>query len=207
MTLYPSTNYHNPYSAGSYYGQQVAGLYNNNYRFSPYGMQTPMPMGNFAQLAMDESRSAFSSIESVIHTFRSVSLMLESTFNSVFSSFRAMTDVFEQFSRIRSEISMLYPFVLLGRILKYVYHRLLRLLRIRRAMPNNADETWSTIYQHLQQTAQTVDNTTSATSSSGLLVALFFIVSFGMPMLMLKFLNSIIKKKQGRFNDREQFGL
>jgi len=147
---------------------------------------------------MDESRSAFSSIESVIHAFRSISLMLESTFTSVYSSFRAVTDVFDQFTRLRTQLTAIYPIVLLWRFLKYLYHRLLRLLHLRQATHGNTEETWSAIYNSLQQTTANVNGqTSSSSSSSGLLVALFFIVSFGTPMLMLKFINSIIKKKQG----------
>jgi peroxin-13 len=191
LGLYPSSNYLNPYSLSPY---QTGGYY-NNYRLSPYGTQPNLPVSNFAQLAMDESRSAFSSIEAVIQTFRSISLMLESTFTSVYSSFRAVTDVLDHFTRIRSEITTLYPLVLFWRFLKYLYHRLLRFLHLRQSTPGNTEETWSAIYNSLQQTTAT--NTNGQTQSSGLLVALFFIVSFGTPMLMLKFLNSIIKKRQG----------
>jgi peroxin-13 len=189
--LNSSTNYLNPYSSGPY----QAGGYYNNYRLSPYGAPSNIPVSNFAQLAMDESRSAFSSIESVIHAFRSISLMLESTFTSVYSSFRAVTDVLDQFTRLRTELTALYPFVLLWRFLKYLYHRLLRILHLRQATHGNTEETWSAIYHSLQQTTANTNGQTTS-SSSGLLVALFFIVSFGTPMLMLKFLNSIIKKRQ-----------
>lgn len=195
--LYPQTNFMNPYSMNPY---QTGGYYNNNYRLSPYGVPSNVPVSNFAQLAIDESRTAFSSIESVIYAFRSISSMLESTYTSVFSSFRAVTDVLEQFTRIRTEITALYPLVLLWRFLKYLYHRLLRILHLRQATSGTTEETWSAIYQSLQQTATNVNGQTTApssSSSSSLLVALFFIVSFGTPMLMLKFLNSIIKKRQG----------
>jgi peroxin-13 len=120
--------------------------------------------------------------------------MLESTFTSVYSSFRAVTDVFDHFTRIRSEITALYPLVLLWRFLKYLYHRLLHILHLRRSTPGTTEETWSVIYNSLQQTTAT---TNTNGQSSGLLVALFFVVSFGTPMLMLKFINSIIKKRQG----------
>ena len=191
--LYPSPNYLSPYSASPFYGQQAPGYY-NGYRYSPYGPQTNLPVSNFAQLAMDESRSAFSSIESVINTFRSISMMLESTFTSVYSSFRAVTDVFDHFSRIRTEITAIYPLVLLWRFLKYLYHRLLRLLHLRHAQPGNREETWSAIYNTLQQ-ATTDPSGAPRSSSSGLLIALFFAVSFGTPLLMLKLLNSVIKKE------------
>jgi peroxin-13 len=194
--LYPPTNYLNPYSYSPY--QAGAGGYYNNYRLSPYGTPSNIPVSNFAQLAMDESRSAFSSIESVIHAFRSISLMLESTFTSVYSSFRAVTDVFDQFTQLRTQLTAIYPLVLLWRFLKYLYHRLLRILHLRQATRGNTEETWSAIYQSLQQSTSNVSGqTTTSSSSSSLLVALFFIVSFGTPMLMLKFLNSIIRKRQG----------
>ncbi|CAF1310048.1 unnamed protein product [Adineta ricciae] len=193
LGFYPSSNYMSPYGLNPY---QAGGFY-NNYRLSPYGSPSNLPVGNFAQLAMDESRSAFSSIESVIHTFRSVSFMLESTFTSVYSSFRAVTDVFDHFTRVRAEVSTIYPLVLIWRFLKYLYHRLLRLLHLRQATHGSAEETWTAIYNSLQQNAANPNGAAaSRSSSSSLLVALFFIVSFGTPMLMLKLINSIIKKRQ-----------
>ena len=198
MGLYPPTNYLSPYSLGPY---QTGGFY-NSYRVTPYGAQSNLPVSNFAQLAMDESRIAFSSIESVIHTFRSISWMLESTFTSVYSSFRALTDVLDQFTRLRTELAAIYPLVLLWKFLKYLYHRILRLLRLRQTMPGNTEETWSAIYSGLQQNrtnlnTQMTTSSSSSLSSSSFLVGLFFIISFGTPMLMLKFINSIIKRRQG----------
>ncbi|UJR31619.1 hypothetical protein I4U23_019101 [Adineta vaga] len=201
LGFYPSTNYMSPYGYSPY---QTGGVY-NNYRMTPYGTSSNLPMSNFAQLAMDESRSTFSSIESVIHTFRSISIMLESTFTSVYSSFRAVTDVFEHFTRLRTEISAMYPLVLIWRFVKYLYYRLLRLLHLRQATHGNTEETWTAIYNSLQQTATNINGSTTArSSSSGLLVALFFVVSFGTPMLMLKLINSIIKKRQVDNNWLEQ---
>lgn len=200
MGFYSPSNYMSPYSMGSLYGQQSYFSPFNNYRLSPYGPQGNLPTSNFAQLAMDESRSAFSSIESVIHTFRSISYMLESTFTSVYSSFRAVTDVIDHFTRVRTEITSIYPLVLIGRFLKYLYHRLLRLLHLRRSMPGATEETWSHIYQSLQQANAVSAQGAPRTSSSSLLIALFFLVSFGVPMLMLKLLNSIIQKRQDASN-------
>jgi hypothetical protein len=93
-------------------------------------------------------------------------------------------------------MTALYPLILLWRFLKYLYNRLLRLLHLRQPTHGISEETWSAIYNSLQQST-TDTNGQPSSSSSGLLVALFFIVSFGTPMLMLKLLNSVIKKKQG----------
>jgi peroxin-13 len=189
-------NYFSPYSSSNVmFGPQNGNFY-PNYRMPPYGMSNQPPMSNFSQLALDESRSAFSSIETVIQTFRSISWMLESTFTSVYSSFRAVTDVFEHFARMRTEISTIYPLVLFWRLIKYLYHRLLRLLRLRQSLPGSSEETWSAIYQSLQSNASPSSNGSTRAASSHLLVALFFLVTFGTPMLMMKILNSIISKRQ-----------
>lgn len=192
--LYSPSSYMSPYSLNPY---QTAGFY-NNYRFSPYGPQANMPVSNFAQLAIDESRTAFSSIESIISAFRSISWMLESTFTSVYSSFRAVTDLLDHFTRLRTELSAIYPLVLLWKFLKYLYRRLLRLLHLRQATSSSSEETWTAIYNNLQQTRANANAQAAGTSSSSLLVALFFIVSFGTPVLMLKLLNSIIQKRQSK---------
>lgn len=194
MGFYNASSYASPYSTSSFYGPQPLGYY-NQFRPSMYGNQMNYPASSFSQLAMDESRSAFSSIESVIQTFRSISLMLESTFTSVYSSFRAVTDVFDHFARVRTEIAHIYPLVLIWRFLKYIYHRLLRILRLHRSMSGHSDESWSQIYQHLQETTNRNRNVSNSSSSS-LLVALFFLVSVGTPMLMFRILNAIIRKKQ-----------
>lgn len=193
LGFYGGNNYLNPYAFNQYQG---GGFY-NNYQLSPFGMQSNVPVGNFSQLAMDESRSAFSSIESVIRAFRSISMMFESTYANVYSSFRAVTEVFDQFTRIRTDLAAIYPLVLLWRFLKYLYHRLLRILHLRSATYGTGEETWSAIYHNLQQARVNANGSATTSSSSNLLVALFFLVSFGTPMLMLKFLNSIIKKRQG----------
>ena len=53
----------------------------------------------FIQLAEESSMPAFQSIESIVHAFGSVSMMLESTFHAVHSSFQAVLGVAEHFSK------------------------------------------------------------------------------------------------------------
>lgn len=197
-----SSSYMSPYSMGSFYGQQPFGYYNGGYRPMMFQNSMNYPNGNFGQLALDESRSAFSTIESVIQTFRAISMLLESTFASVYSSFRAVTDVFDHFSRVRNEIHNIYPLVLLWRFLKFLYHRLLRILRLRESSPIGNEENWSMIYQQIQES--TGRSSSQSNSSSSFLVAVFFLVSFGTPMLMFKILNSILKKRQG-FEKKSKF--
>ncbi len=121
-------------------------------------------MSNFAQLAMEESRTAFSSIESIIQTFRSISNMFESTFTNVYTSCRARTDLFDHFIR------------------KFFHLR---------KKENIEDSRWI-IYNNFQENTESTKITNG--QSSRLFIGLFFLVSFGTLMLMLKFFNSIIKK-------------
>ena len=48
---------------------------------------------------------AFQSIESIVHAFGSVSMMLESTFHAVHSSFQAVLGVAEHFSKMKLQVS------------------------------------------------------------------------------------------------------
>ncbi|UJR15065.1 hypothetical protein I4U23_002035 [Adineta vaga] len=186
---YPPMNYPN-----TSYSQQPT-YYNNHYLSS-----SNPPMSNFTQLAIDESRSAFNSIESIIQTFHSISHMFESTFTNIYTSFRAMIDLFDHFTRLRSELTTLYPVILLYRFMKFLYHRLLKVFHLRKS--DQFEDSWMTIYHSLQQTTESTKTTNG--QSSSLLVALFFLVSFGTPMLMLKVLNSIIKKQQINNNRLQQ---
>ncbi|CAF0865880.1 unnamed protein product [Adineta ricciae] len=181
VTSYPSINYPN-----NSHGQPPI-IYNNHYQSS-----SSLSTSNFTQMAIDESRSAFSSIESVIQTFRSISHVLESTFTNVYTSFRAMIDLFDHFTRLRSELTAFSSLVPFYRFIRSLYHRLLTVLRLRKI--DQLDDSWTTVYTNLQQSAESMKVTNG--QSSGLLVALFFLVTFGTPILMVKVLNSIIAKRQ-----------
>lgn len=53
---------------------------------------------------LESSRGAFQSIESVVNAFASVANMLSSTHNAVFSSFRAVIGLVEQFSTMKKTV-------------------------------------------------------------------------------------------------------
>ena len=58
-----------------------------------------LPPSRFVQQAEESSRGAFQSIESIVHAFASVSMMMDATFSAVYNSFRAVLDVANHFSR------------------------------------------------------------------------------------------------------------
>uniref|UniRef100_H2ZCY3 Peroxin-13 n=1 Tax=Ciona savignyi TaxID=51511 RepID=H2ZCY3_CIOSA len=106
---------------GGLYGN--GGMYGSNYR--NYG--GPNGTGGFTQQAEESTRQAFQSVESIVRAFTSVSAMLESTFGAVYSSFRAVLDVADHFSRVRATFSEILSSIAIFRFFRYVYRRLLAL--------------------------------------------------------------------------------
>lgn len=111
----------------NYYG---AGVANNGFYGGggmPFGGTTA---GNtFLRAAEESSRNAFQSIESVVHAFSAVSAMFESTYYAVYNSFRAVVGVADQFYRLKSHLTKILSALAVWRFLKYLYRKLLRLLR------------------------------------------------------------------------------
>lgn len=90
------------YGTGGMYGGMGYGGYGGGFNHMGYGQS---PESNFARLAEEQSRGAFQSIESVVNAVSSVANMLNSTHNAVYSSFRAVIGVVEQFGRLKTQVS------------------------------------------------------------------------------------------------------
>ena len=69
-----------------------------------YGQMGPQP-GGFAEQAEMSSRPAFESIRQIVMAFQSVSMMLGSTYQALFSSFQAVIGVADQMSHMGSMFS------------------------------------------------------------------------------------------------------
>lgn len=80
---------------------------------------------------MESSRGAFQSIESIVHAFSSVSMMLDATFSAVYNSFRAVLDVANHLTRLRVHFTRVLSAFALVRTLRYLYRRLQRLMGLR----------------------------------------------------------------------------
>lgn len=78
----------------------------------------------FVQFAEESSRPAFQSIESIVQTFASISMMLESTFFAMTSSFRAILGVAENVTRVRNMFGELLSTFALVRLLKWLYRKI-----------------------------------------------------------------------------------
>jgi Peroxin 13, N-terminal region len=79
----------------------------------------------FIAAAEESTQHAFQSLESIVRAFGSISMMLDSTFNAVHSSFRAVLGMADQFSRLRSHLSRVFSALAIFRTAKWAYLKLL----------------------------------------------------------------------------------
>ncbi|TSU37056.1 hypothetical protein Baya_12880 [Bagarius yarrelli] len=126
---FPSS--YSPFSSSPYGGYSPYSPY--SYSGLGYNRFTPedVPPSRFVQQAEESSRGAFQSIESIVHAFSSVSMMLDATFSAVYNSFRAVLDVANHFSRLRVHFTKVLSAFALVRTLRYLYRRLQRMLGMR----------------------------------------------------------------------------
>lgn len=110
--------------------------YNNR-----FNQTDDIPPSRFVQQAEESSRGAFQSIESIVHAFSSVSMMMDATFSAVYNSFRAVLDVANHFSRLRVHFTKVLSAFALVRTLRYLYRRLQRLLGLRQ--DSEVDDLWA----------------------------------------------------------------
>ncbi|XP_053488982.1 peroxisome biogenesis factor 13 [Ictalurus furcatus] len=123
---FPSS--YSPFSSSPYGGYSPYSYGGVGYsRFLP----EEVPPSRFVQQAEESSRGAFQSIESIVHAFSSVSMMLDATFSAVYNSFRAVLDVANHFSRLRTHFTKVLSAFALVRTLRYLYRRLQRILGMR----------------------------------------------------------------------------
>ncbi|XP_072783503.1 peroxisome biogenesis factor 13 [Taeniopygia guttata] len=170
------TSFYGSYSPYSYgYG----GLGYN--RFCADGI----PPSRFVQQAEESSRGAFQSIESIVHAFASVSMMMDATFSAVYNSFRAVLDVANHFSRLKIHFTKVFSAFALVRTIRYLYQRLQRLLGLRQSCEN--EDLWS---ESEGKVARAGLEDKVANSAKSWPIFLFFAVILGGPYLIWKLLST-----------------
>ncbi|KAK3089254.1 hypothetical protein FSP39_002114 [Pinctada imbricata] len=164
---------YSPYSS-MYGGYGSMGGYGNDYMGS-----------SIARQAEESSRPAFQSIESIVHAFTSVSMMLDSTFQAVYNSFRAVIGVADNFTRLKTQFAQVFSAFAVIRFLRYLYRRLLVLLRLRH--PGSEEEVWKEATDVLGQIAGDTDGPKKSTWP----IMMFFAVILGGPWLIWKMISSL----------------
>ncbi|XP_011499763.1 PREDICTED: peroxisomal membrane protein PEX13 [Ceratosolen solmsi marchali] len=154
----PMSSYqtYNPF--GSYMGGYGYGSGWNNMGMNRYGSMGPYPgyslygqnqwsgpsgdvENRFVQYAEESTRPAFQSIETMVHTFSSVTMMLESTFFAMTSSFRAILGVAENVGKLRLMLRQLLNNFALIRFLKWLYWKIKYTLGLRN-QDTNSEILW-----------------------------------------------------------------
>lgn len=106
-----------------YYGMGPAG--------HPYGL----PLLTNAHQQID---ATFQSIQSIVQAFSSISVMLESTYMAVHSSFRAVIDLADHFARLKDGLSGILSLTAMFNTIKWFYNRVLYMFNL-----VNQDQVWS----------------------------------------------------------------
>ncbi|XP_065353000.1 peroxisomal membrane protein PEX13-like [Cloeon dipterum] len=180
------SSYGSPYSS---YGMMGYGRAN----YSPYGQ---MPYGQqaadsgFIRMAEENSRPAFESLESMVHAFGSVSMMLESTFYAIHSSFRAVLGVADNFGRMRGMLAQVFSALTIFRAVRWAYHKLLELLGLRKA--GGSEKIWAEakVDSGLAAIGATADQ--EARKSSAWPIVMFMSLVMGGPYLIWKLVRSVL---------------
>ncbi|XP_034041022.1 peroxisome biogenesis factor 13 isoform X2 [Thalassophryne amazonica] len=168
-----------PYSYGGGYG--LGG-------YSRFSHTEDVAPSRFVQQAEESSRGAFQSIESIVHAFASVSMMLDATFSAVYNSFRAVLDVANHLTRLRAHLTRVLSAFALVRTLRYLYRRLQRLLS--RRTDDEVEDLWADSASDALATNSSRGYDMDGHSIKSWPIFLFFAVVLGGPYLIWKLLSS-----------------
>lgn len=177
-----------------------------------FGDEAP---GSFADRAELSSRTAFQAVESVVHAFGSVAMMLDATYQATYSSFRAVLGVAEHFSRLRQTLfGVLSPHSLIG-LVRRIVRAVLRLLGFRLRTPEASDRAWPS--DGPKPAVSDANDATGAVVATGASrswpIVLFLGAVFGIPWIIWRLLAADISddesssvQHQQRRHDHTQAG-
>lgn len=211
MNSYNNYNMYNGYSSpfanplmssfgqfgmGAYNGLGYNGLGFNRLGYGPYGAMN-QPESDLIRLAEERSRTAFQSIESFVHAFQSISMMLESSYMALASSFRAVLGVAEHFSRLRMQIgSIITGLAIFRTFRKYLYNMMVYVGILRGETIGEIEER---AWQQSSKAEQLANENTltpeliSQSSKSTWPIVAFFAVALGTPYVVYNVLKNVAK--------------
>ncbi|XP_040589102.1 peroxisome biogenesis factor 13 isoform X2 [Mesocricetus auratus] len=171
------------------YGNSFYGSYSPySYGYNGLGFNRlrvdDLPPSRFVQQAEESSRGAFQSIESIVHAFASVSMMMDATFSAVYNSFRAVLDVANHFSRLKIHFTKVFSAFALVRTIRYLYRRLQWMMGFRRG--SESEDLWE---ESERTVARLGAEDQAANSAKSWPIFLFFAVILGGPYLIWKLLS------------------
>ncbi|XP_022175080.1 peroxisomal membrane protein PEX13 [Myzus persicae] len=183
----PSNAYNGQFNNYGYRGMTNMNIGGFN-PYNTFGQLPNTPFTNpYVNAASENSRPAFDSIQSVVQSFNSISMMLESTFTAMHMSFQAILSVAENFSRLRMFMMKLYSTIVSFKLARWFLTKLFYLLKMVRGGSGSSTE------EDLWATLSSADNHREIITSDGrswpLVVFTGLLVST--PYLVYKLLNSV----------------
>lgn len=204
------SSYSSPYGYSSGYGGYSGltssygtgyGGYGNSYGgyggHSSYGRTYGgMSDNRFISMAEESSQPAFQSLESIVHAFSSISMMLDSTLNAVYSSFRAVLGMADQFSRMRTHLSKVFSALAIFRTAKWALHKLFYIFGLRRDNPINT--AWSSAISN-SDTLSTglLTEADIKKSKSSWPITLFLAIIISAPYFIWRIISSLDNQPEG----------
>lgn len=173
--------YSNPLGYGGY-----SSMYSPYSSYGAYGYNRlgDVARSTFAQHAEETSRPAFESIETIVNVVNSIGMMLDSTFQAVYNSFRAVIGVADNFTRLKTQLVQIFSALAFIRTLKYMFRKILELIRLR--PKGEADELWRQAFQ----AAVKGPGPDGVPKRSSWPILLFFGIIMGGPYLIWKLLSA-----------------
>lgn len=159
---------------------------NMHYGANPgyYGMNQQNPYGMPMFSGINQIGTTFQSIQTLVQAFSHISMMLESTYMAVNSSFRAVMEVGDHFIRIKDGLSGALSITSIFDIIKYFYRRVLYMFNL-----VNQDQIWSDSLENatnvIEKGKRAILDQESSQSSWPMLM--FLGVAIGAPYMMYKF--------------------
>ncbi|KAL2724909.1 peroxisomal membrane protein PEX13 isoform X1 [Vespula maculifrons] len=167
-------NYYRGYNSYGSFGGYTG--YSNNSNYNNYGF-VGGPSGDiesrFTQYAEDSTRSTFQMLETVLQTFSSVTMLLESTYFAITNCFKAILSVADSVGRLRSTISQLLSTFALIRFLKWIYRKITYTIGLRKG--NLAEEE---LWQKSLIEAVREEKSSSSLWSNFLFLGIFVIIPY-----------------------------
>ncbi|ESN97686.1 hypothetical protein HELRODRAFT_114111 [Helobdella robusta] len=154
--------------------------------------------GGFAQQAEVSTRQAFQSVETIVRAFGSIAMMLDSTYQAVFNSFRAIIGMADQISRMRLHLSHIFSTLALFRVLRWIVRKVkyfLRRLRLGGEVAFN-EQLWEDSIR--ADGLKVIKDIGNSSGNPTWPIFLFFAIVTGGPWLLWKFFNSFA----GNHNDK-----
>lgn len=172
------------------FGSPYGGGY-NRYGNNSYGDVE----SRFIQMAEENSRPAFQSIESVVSAVGSVAMMLENTFIAMTSSFRAILGVAENFGRLRSLFAQFWSTFAIIRSINWLIRKLLVIMGIRTECEFKA---WT---EAVRATEAGVATPEQQQRGSSWPILMFLGIIMSAPYLILKLLNGVTSSIQEKLTE------